>query len=423
MRRVRMLGWALLGLAPWAQAGDETEEARTWQLEGYGTLAAHVADDKVVGVRGDGRNRNPSYDGKLRFDGDSLLAVQARVDLSPRVHAVWQLLARDDVRYGQRPRNEWIYLGWDAQPNLNLKLGRTALPVFLHSETRHLGYAQLTARPVNTVYQLNPFTHVDGLALRHGRSMGRGELRTEFSAGRAELALPSGTIDADRMVSLALRYDEGPWSLRLAGSDYRFDMRLANVQRLYSQLVSGATGCTNCATVLAARAPLEGVHAQVQAMALQHESGSWSFTAELARRSSNNSIVADSLAWYTLLAYRVGEWSPYAVLGAIRFREPPLGLQTHPAAPAAARRANALIDLYLQTPNDRRITQLGVRWDLHARAALKLQWERYRATREGRVLGQSHYLEVPAPPPIGPYQGPAWDGRVNQWSLNLDFVF
>ena len=423
MRRVRMLGWALLGLAPWAQAGDETEEARTWQIEGYGTLAAHVADDKVVGVRGDGRNRNPSYDGKLRFDGDSLLAVQARVDLSPRVHAVWQLLARDDVRYGQRPRNEWIYLGWDAQPNLNLKLGRTALPVFLHSETRHLGYAQLTARPVNTVYQLNPFTHVDGLALRHGRSMGRGELRTEFSAGRAELALPSGTIDADRMVSLALRYDEGPWSLRLAGSDYRFDMRLANVQRLYSQLVSGATGCTNCATVLAARAPLEGVHAQVQAMALQHESGSWSFTAELARRSSNNSIVADSLAWYTLLAYRVGEWSPYAVLGAIRFREPPLGLQTHPAAPAAARRANALIDLYLQTPNDRRITQLGLRWDLHARAALKLQWERYRATREGRVLGQSHYLEVPAPPPIGPYQGPAWDGRVNQWSLNLDFVF
>jgi len=418
-----MLGWALLGLATWAQAGDETEEARTWQIEGYGTLAAHVADDKVVGVRGDGRNRNPSYDGKLRFDGDSLLAVQARVDLSPRVHAVWQLLARDDVRYGQRPRNEWIYLGWDAQPNLNLKLGRTALPVFLHSETRHLGYAQTTARPVNTVYQLNPFTHVDGLALRHGRSLGRGELRTELSAGRAELALPSGTVEADRIVSLALRYDEGPWSLRLAGSDYHFDMRLANVQRLYSQLTTGATGCTNCATVLAARAPLEGVHAQVQTVALQHESGSWSFTAELARRSSNNSIVADSLAWYTLLAYRVGEWSPYAVLGAIRFREPPLGLQTHPAAPAAARRANELIDLYLQTPNDRRIAQLGLRWDLHARAALKLQWERYRATREGRVLGQSHYLEVPAPPPIGPYQGPAWDGRVNQWSINLDFVF
>ncbi len=423
MRRVRMLGWGLLALAPLAQASDGIEEPRLWQIEGYGTLAAHVADDPVVGVRGDGRNRNTSLNGRVRFDGDSLLALQSRFEFAPGLQAVWQLLARDDVRYGQRPRNEWIYLGWDAQPNLNLKLGRTALPVFLHSETRHLGYAQTTARPVNTVYQLNPFTHVDGLALRHARSLGQGELRTEFSAGRAELALPSGTIDANRMVSLALRYDEGPWSLRVAGSDYRFDMHLANVQRLYSQLIAGTTACTNCAAVLAARAPLEGVHAQVQTVALQHESGSWSLTAEIARRSSNNSIVADSLAWYVLAAHRLGDWSPYAVLGEIRFKEPPLGLQTHPAAPAAARQANQLIDLYLQTPNDRRITQLGLRWDFHARAALKLQWERYRATREGRITGQSHYLEVPAPPPIGPYQGPAWDGRVNQWSLNLDFVF
>lgn len=423
MRRVRMLAWGLLGLAPLAQASEGTEEQRPWQIEGYGTLAAHVADDPVVGVRGDGRNRNPSYDGKVRFDGDSLLALQGRYEFSPRLQAVWQLLARDDVRYGQRPRNEWVYLGWDLQPNLNLRLGRTALPVFLHSENRHLGYSQLTARPVNTVYQLNPFTHMDGLALRHGRSLGAGELRSELSAGKAKLQLPSGTIDADRMVSLALRYDEGPWSLRVAGSDYHFDMRLGNIQRLYAQLGSGATACTNCAAVLSARAPLEGVHAGIQTIAVQHESGSWSLTAELARRSSNNSIVADSLAWYVLLARRIGDWSPYAVLGGIRFKEPPLGLQTHPAAPAAARQANERIDLYLQTPNDRRIAQLGLRWDFHARAALKLQWERYRATREGRVMGQSHFLEVPAPPPIGPYQGPSWDGRVNQWSLNLDFVF
>lgn len=417
MRNARVLALGLLTLLPPAWAED-----KSWQLEGYGTLAAHLGDDPVVGVRGDGRNRNISLDGKVRFDGDSLLALQARYEPSESLHLVWQLLARDDVRYGQRPRTEWLYLGWDASPDLHFKLGRTALPVFLHSETRHLGYAQTTVRPVNTVYQLNPFTHVDGVALRHGRRLGEGDLRTELSVGSAELSLPSGTIDANAMASLALRWDGGPWALRAGMAEYRFDMHLANVSRLYDQLVSGGTACTNCAEVLAARAPLDGVKAHVSTLALLYESGSWSLNLEWAARRSNNSIVADASAWYLMAARRLGDWTPYVVVGSIQFKEPPLGLQTDPAAPAAAAQANALIDRYLQTPNDRRIAQLGLRWDLHPRAALKLQWERYRSTRDGR-LGQSHYLEVPSPPPIGPYRGPSWDGTVNQLSLNLDFVF
>ena len=54
--------------------------------------------------------------------------------------------------------------------------------------------------------------------------------------------------------------------------------------------------------------------------------------------------------------------------------------------------------------------------------ALKLQVEGYRSSAEPG-LGQSNFLEVPSPPPIGSYSGPVWDGRVRQLSVNLDFLF
>ena len=120
--------------------------AQEIQWEGYGTVAAHRGDDAVAGVRADGRNRHFSRDGDWVFDGDSLLAVQAQASHPRLGKLVWQALARDDVRHGLRPRTEWLYWSQETESGWQWRLGRTALPIFLHSETRHLGYAQTTAR-------------------------------------------------------------------------------------------------------------------------------------------------------------------------------------------------------------------------------------------------------------------------------------
>lgn len=415
--RGKLVAMLLAGASGLASAQDSA-----WQLEGYGTLAAHAGDDSVAGVRADGRNRRYSVDKDVRWDGDSLLALQARYEFGRGWQAVWQVLTLDDIHYGQRPRTEWLYLGYDASPNTRIKLGRMALPVFLHSETRHLGYAQTTVRPVNVIYQLNPFTNVDGLSLQHGWRLGEGDYKGELSLGRSQLSVPNGVVDATRIASLALRRDEGPWSLRWGLSGYKFDTKLSSIERLIATLSSGSTGCINCAPILAERVPTRDIKGYIHTVALNHERGPWNFGFEIAQRKTGSTTAADAWAWYFLLSRRIGAFTPYWVVGEQHFTEPPLDFQTHPAAPPQAAAANAMIARYLQSQIGRNIWQVGVRWDIRDRVSLKLQLESYHNTRE-IGLGQSNVLEVPAPPPLGNYRGPSWDGKVRQLSLNLDFVF
>lgn len=416
-----MRAWLLLMMMSWAAAVRAEESA--WRFDGYGTLGTYRADDPVASVRADYRNRRASRDGDWRFDGDSLLAAQMRVQVwDERVEAVWQLLAQDDQHYGQHPRTEWLYLGLRPRVGMRVLLGRSPLPAFLQSETRHVGYSMLSVRPVNTVYQLNPFTHMDGAILRQRFGWGEDELEAEVAGGRSEQRIPVGKATGRRLLNLALRWDRGPWSLRASRLYFRVVADYPGITALRAALIGGATACSNCAERLDDRLPLD-FHGTLDSLSLQLETAPWTVLAEWAHRDANSNLGSRSRAWYVLAGRRFGAFVPYAVLGEFRVLEPTLDLQTRAGAPAALVAVNQAFGTYLSFPFDRRVQQLGLRWDWHPRAALKLQWERWRSLKPGASTGQNTYLVVPSPPPVGSYAGPAWDGRVQQWTLNLDFVY
>jgi len=177
----------------------------------------------------------------------------------------------------------------------------------------------------------------------------------------------------------------------------------------------------HCATVLAERAPAR-FKAALDTAALTLELGDWSVQSEWMRRRSGSVLVADSIAWYAQLSRRIGAFTPFLGLGQTRFTEAALGLRTVAGAPPAAQAGNLAIDRYLQSANDRRSWQAGLRWDCAENMALKLHVEWLKNTQETR-LGQTGTLSYPAIPPIGSYSGPAWDGRLRVIGLNLDFVF
>lgn len=393
-----------------------------WRFDGYGTLGAHRADDPVAGLRADYRNRFASRDGEVRFDGDSLLGAQMRWQSEGEsIETVWQLIARDDLRFATRPHTEWLYLGLRPRAGLRVLLGRSPLPAFLQSETRHVGYSMLTVRPVNTVYQLNPFTHMDGAILRQ-RLGGEDQFEVELAAGKSQQRIAVGVADGRRLLNLALRWDRGPWSLRASRLVFRVVADYGSINALRDALASGATACTNCAEVLDARLRSD-FHGTLDSLSVQYESAPWTVLAEWAHRNANSNLASRSRAWYLIAGHRFGDWVPFAGLSEFRVLEPDLGLQTRAGAPAALAAINQAFGSYLSFPFDRRVWQLGLRWDLHPRAALKLQWEHWRSLRPALSAGQNTYLVTPSPPPVGGYTGPAWDGRLQQWTLNLDFVF
>jgi len=420
--------WIWLGLllaAGLARAEPVAVEARgelgDWlKLDGFGTLSAYRADDPVASVRPDARNAVASLRG-WRLDGDSQLSTQLTVNPNGALRLVWQVLAKDDIVLRFRPRTEWLYLDWDPSVNLSLHAGRLALPVFQLSETRNVAYAQTNVRPYSSLYHLNPITKVDGLGAVWRQPVGEAELSLDWVHGRTQVDLSTGRVKASAINALAAQWKQGPWSVRLGRSDYRLDAQLPGTLAQLQALASGATGCSNCAAVLAERAPAH-VRAAINTVGFNLELGRWSFNSEWMQRRSDSILVADADAWYAQLAHRQGAFTPFIGVGRTRFVEAPLGFQTRAGAPPAAQAANAAFDRFLQSANGRRSWQAGLRWDCAENLALKLHLEWLKNTQEIR-LGQTGSISYPATPPIGNYQGPAWDGHVRVLSLNLDFVF
>jgi len=419
-RRSFVLGSLLLGGAPPLLAADLTD----WlKFDAFGTLAAYQGDDPVAGARADQRTARTTSNKDWRFDGDSQLTAQFTVNAQGPVRGVLQLLSKDDVIDRFRPRVEWLYLGWDATPDLSLKVGRVVAPVFLMSDTRNIGFAQTAVRPNQTIYQINPITSIDGANLNWSESVGGGNLSIEAAAGKTDLSLTNGSIQVNRTASLAARWQQGGLTLRGGATSFELDGNLPGTQAALSTLSSGATGCTNCAAVFAQRFRFTDIKGSIATLAMALELGQATLQTEWARRNSNSTLIPDVQGWYLQGSYRIGAWTPYAATGALRFKEPPLGLSTAAAAPPAAAAANAAFDHYLINPNDRKTQQLGLRWDFHESAALKVQVESIKQTR-APFLGINSVVYSPNMPPINPaYRGPAWDGRMKVLSVNLDFVF
>jgi hypothetical protein len=143
--------------------------------------------------------------------------------------------------------------------------------------------------------------------------------------------------------------------------------------------------------------------------------GPWTLDMEYLRRNSNSVVTASADGWYALLSHRSGALTPFAAYGRTRFREAPLGLQVAAGTPPDVAAGITALDRRLQTPADRQIALLGVRWDVHERAALKLQVEQWRSTRDTRTPRNDEI--------VLPEGSAGWDGRVNLVSVSLDFVF
>lgn len=409
---------ATLTLPGWAHATELTD----WlKLDGFGTLATYRADDPVAGVRSDQRTSQVTRK-DWRWDGDSQLTTQFTVNPSGPIRGVLQVLAKDDVTERYEPRIEWLYGSWDVSSNFNVKGGRVVAPVFLLSDTRNVAYSQVSARPNQSVYQINPITSIDGLNANWSTRLGEGDFNVEAAAGQTDISLTSGTIKVKRTTSLAGRYSQGPFTFRAGYTTFKLDGELPTTRAALNTLGSGATGCTNCAAVFAARIPFTNITGSIRTLGASYDDGNWVLHAEWAKRPSNSALVPDTNGHFVQVGYRLGAFTPYAAVGKLKFTEAPLGLTTAAAAPPAAAAANGAFDLYLQNRNDRSSQQLGLRWDFRENFALKVQLETLKLTR-APLLGVDSVVSYPSPPPIGSYTGPAFDGKVKLLSVNLDFVF
>lgn len=404
---------AILAIAPAAARADgETGDAAPgWTFGGFGTVGvAHSgnrqADYSSTVLKPNGVGYSHRWSPHL----DSRLGAQLGVTADKQWYGVVQLISEQGLEGNYRPIVEWAYIKYQASPNLSLRLGRIALPIFLAADYRKVGYAYTWVRTPVELYGGVPLTNSDGVDLSYRWNTGALKHVDQFFYGRNAMEVAqSYRLKVRKLAGLSHSVQYGALSAR--ASLLTAELSLDIARPLFEGLRQfGAQGAA-----LADRFDVDHKRADFLSVGMSYDPGDWFAMAEIGRRNTR-SYLGRNTGLYASAGYRVDNFTPYLSYAAVRANTPttdpgisPAGLPAPLAAAAAG--LNAGLGAMLATIPVQRSVSAGLRWDLLASAALKLQVDRVRPMHGS----QGSLISV---------QPGFQSGRAfNVTSATLDFVF
>lgn len=385
-----LAGALLIGFAPYALADAEP----SFTVQGFGTLGATRTssnDAEFVRDLSQPRGARQRWDARV----DSLLGVQANWRINSQLETVVQAVSR--YRYDRTfsPELSWVYLKYEPSPNLSLRAGRLGTEFFMMADSRLVGYSFLTVRPPGDFFWSLPFYNIDGadvsLIVPLGDDLLRGKLFYGISNGQLPLAANQWKLDGSVMAGGYVDYQAGAWLFRASYANLRFkhdlpidDVLQANLPPLFVAQAAAylATGNTR---------------SHYYSLGAIYDSGPWQLQLMLNRTRQGSQAFESSDAGYVLAGYRIASVTPF--LGYSWASSESRGNALNPVV--AAIMADAHVD--------QKTSILGARWDLARNIALKVQWDAIRGE----------------PTSIFPYrrESAAWSGKMDVFSLTMDFVF
>lgn len=363
-----------------AQA-DDTAAAPLWTFGGYGTLGfVHSNDsqsDFTANVLNPG-NAGASHEWSATVD--SRLGMQLGVNLDSHWSAVLQVVSERTLQSGYAPMVEWANIKYQATPDLNLRVGRIALPLFLAGDYRKAGYALPWVRPPVELYGAIPISNSDGVDASYRWSAAGVHNVTQVFFGRTDIAVtPQAHATAREMTGLSNTTTSGALTVRASAMTTELTVDLAR------ELFAGLSQFGPQGAALAARYDVNAKRADVVTLGASYDPGAWFLMGEVGRMNAR-SYLGDKTAAYVSAGYRFGDLTPYAGYAMSRSRTQARidGLDLRglpPQLAAAGAQLNAGLNQMLATIPHQRSINAGLRWDVRANYALKLQYDRLTPLR------------------------------------------
>ncbi len=367
-------GAAVAALVLHAAGALASENAPSiFSFSGYGTLGVARSSERNADYTA--TNFQPNGAGYTRAwspDVDSRIAGQVTADFDQHWSAVVQVVAEQRWDNSYTPQVEWANVRYAFSPEFSVRVGRIALPTFLMSNTRKVGYTVPWVRMPNTVYGALAMTNNDGADLTWGAQLGELHNTVVVYAGRNNSTYPNGTVGGYREKARHMR-----------GLTDTLAMGAATVQ------VSHFEARLNAAAIGLADQPYK-----VNALGASYDPGAWFATGEWARISGQGEQRIPS--WYLGGGIRRGDFTPY------------VGVNWRKQAYADLQQLGAPVANFGIGQRGRTV---GLRWDVSKNADLKLQYDR-NSPDAGSVGTLVNYR--PGFQPGHPF---------NVVSLALDFVY
>lgn len=373
---------SLLGLAlcSAAHAGDEAVAASSrpadWRISGFGTLGAvHNSEREADYTSTVLKSKGAGASGRWSTDVDTRLGVQLDATLAKRWSAVLQVLSEQGMDNTYRPRVEWANVKYQVTPELALRAGRIALPVFLTADYRKVGYAYPWVRPPVEGYNVLPVTSSDGVDATLRWGVGPVRNASQVLYGRSAVPLVASLdVYGRRGLGVSNTSDWGALSVRVNA------LRAEITSNIGSDLFDAYGMFGPAGQALARRYALDHQRVTLASIGVNYDPGSWFLMAEAGRTNSASFLGATRSA-YVSAGWRWHAFTPYATLArvrAVRATSDP-GLSAQGVPPALAPTAAALdagLNALLATIPQQTSAAVGLRWDLRTNMALKLQYDR-----------------------------------------------
>jgi hypothetical protein len=377
------LGAILWPAAGWAAAPAIDESpAAMFTFGGFGTVGLVHSDQPLADFTSTpfeavGAGHTHAWSAAV----DSRIAAQVTADVTAKLSAVLQVISKQNSDASFTPRVEWANVKYQFTPDFSVRAGRTALGVFLLTDSRNIGFANPWVRPPFEVYDLVPVTSSDGFGFNFRRALAGGTNIVEGSVGRTSYSYPlpnshhvTDDGEATQQLSLVDTYQRGFATVRLTyGQGHITLPALGSLFNAFRQFGPQGIG-------IADRYDVDDRILTFFGVSGAYEPGDWFLMAEWGQVASH-SVLGKSTGWYISSGRRFGKFTPYATYAQVRpnsnTQDPGLDLASLPPAAAAAGIAlNAGLNATLANIASQSTFSLGARVDIARSVDLKLQWDR-----------------------------------------------
>lgn len=377
VRKSQLLAFALAaaGVAPASFAGD-------FNMSGYLSAIGGIVDDAPpVPYAG-------YTEEDITFDTDSLVGIQVSSNISDKLTATVQMVARGNNDW--QVQADWAYLSFQATESVKIRAGRFRVPFYLYSDFITVGYAYPWIRPPVENYSL-PFDNVSGIDTIYTTNFGSVDLLLQAYFGTGEFEIKAGALTG----SPGYTRNQIGFVGELSWSNFKF--RLAHHQAdvtvdasaIFVGQLAGLSPYNPNSPLSqsfpdnASRLLNEDDKTAFQNIGAQWDNGKFIVVAEKNFLSSDDQALnAEQERTYVMAGVRFGDVLVHYTWAERDDTAPNLsgGMPTSGAAAALTAGVNAVAASLVQKSEQ---NTLGVRWDFTTSTAFKIEYTQQEDDKPG----------------------------------------
>lgn len=379
------------------------------EISGFGTLGAMQTDTDQVEVTRDQSQQHGATD-SISLKQDSLIGLQAYYKANESLDFVVQGVSRYGPHANYRPELMAAFGRYAITPNFGIRAGRIGTEFYMLADSRLVGYSYLTVRPPREVFATLPFQYLDGADFTASAPIADGILKGRVFLGQSGEEAPAAgdflDLSGSPLTGAYLDYQTGHWQWRLTYAQIKFKDDIPGfIETLRTTLSQvGQMGIPKAAAAGEAIS-LKDTVSRFYSLGAVYDQGPLQVQGMVVEMQHDSAIYQNSLGAYVVAGYRIGQLTPYAGVSWIRSQ----AKHVDSGLPDAAPLSQALQRAIARTHMDQTTFTLGTRWDFRRNMALKAQVDFVRGASDSLFLY--------------PISDEAFDGKLNVYSVSLDFVF